>query len=65
MTAEGVERYESALDDFISGNWDAAFESLHEVPHWDHGKDFLTSFILKHQRNPPEDWDGVVPMDSK
>ena len=65
LTAEGVERYESALDDFIGGNWDAAFEALHEVPHWDHGKDFLTSFILKHQRNPPEGWDGVVPMDSK
>ena len=65
LTAEGIHRYESALDDFIGGDWDAAFAGLHEVPHWDHGKDFLTSFILKHQRKPPAGWDGVVPMDSK
>ena len=65
LTVEGIHRYESALDDFIGGDWDAAFAGLHEVPHWDHGKDFLTSFILKHQRKPPAGWDGVVPMDSK
>jgi adenylate cyclase len=63
--SDDVDKYETALDEFIDGNWDAAFASLHEVPHWDHGKDFLTSFILKHRRTPPPGWDGVVPMESK
>ncbi len=65
LTAEGVRQYEAALDQFIAGDWDEAFAGLHEVPHWDHGKDFLTSFILQHQRKPPAGWDGVVSMDSK
>jgi len=65
LSPEGVVKYERALDAFGSGNWDEAFAGLHEVPHWDTGKDFLTSFILTHQRTPPADWDGVVPMDSK
>jgi adenylate cyclase len=65
MTDDWIQQYEAALDRFLEGDWDAAFAGLHEVPHWDHGKDFLTSFILKHQRKPPAGWDGVVPMDSK
>ena len=65
LSDEAVAQYESALDAFVSGDWDTAFAGLHEVPHWDHGKDFLTSHILKHQRTPPSDWDGVVTMESK
>ena len=65
LSEEGVAQYEAALDAFTTGEWEAAFAKLHEVPHWDQGKDFLTSFILSHQRTPPPEWDGVVPMDSK
>lgn len=65
LDAEGVAHYERALDAFVKGDWAAAFALLHEVPHWDQGKDFLTSHILKHQRTPPPGWDGVVPMDRK
>jgi adenylate cyclase len=35
------------------------------VPPWDQGKDFLTSHILSHRREPPPGWDGVVDLESK
>ena len=62
---DAVALYEKALDAFVAGDWDEAFAVLHEVPHWDKGKDFLTSHILRHRRQPPPDWNGVVAMDSK
>jgi adenylate cyclase len=65
LDAEGVALYEQALDAFIAGRWDEAFGLLHAVPPWDHGKDFLTSHILGHRREPPPGWDGVVALDSK
>ena len=60
-----VERYEAALQAFDEGRWDDAFAELHAVPHWDRGKDFLTSHILEHQREPPPGWDGIIQMASK
>ncbi len=65
MSSDGVARYETALERFVAGDWDEAFALLDEVPHWDHGKDFLTSHILRHQRQLPSDWDGVISLESK
>lgn len=65
LDESAVGLYESALDAFVSGDWEKAFEMLHEVPHWDRGKDFLTSHILRHGRTPPEGWDGVVTLERK
>jgi adenylate cyclase len=62
---EGVALYERALDAFAAGNWNEAFALLHAVPPWDQGKDFLTSHILSHRREPPPGWDGVVALESK
>ena len=28
-------------------------------------KDFLTVYIAQHNRTPPPDWDGVIPLASK
>ncbi len=61
----GVALYERALDAFKAGEWNEAFALLHEVPPWDQGKDFLTSHILSHRREPPPGWDGVVALESK
>jgi adenylate cyclase len=61
----GIALYERALDAFVAGNWNEAFALLHEVPPWDQGKDFLTSHILSHRREPPRGWDGVVALESK
>jgi adenylate cyclase len=65
LDVAGVSLYERALDAFTAGRWDEAFNLLHEVPPWDHGKDFLTSHILQHRRQPPAGWDGVIALDSK
>jgi adenylate cyclase len=61
----GVALYEKALDAFVCGDWSRAFALLHEVPPWDQGKDFLTSHILSHRREPPPGWDGVIGLESK
>ncbi len=61
----GVALYEEALEAFVAGDWSQAFTLLHKVPPWDQGKDFLTSHILSHRREPPPGWDGVVALESK
>ncbi len=57
--------YESALDAFVAGNWEQAFELLHAVPAEDQAKDFLTVFIARHNRIPPTDWRGFITLGQK
>lgn len=57
--------YETALDALLDQDWETAFQWLHEVPAEDRVKDYLTVFIAQHNRMPPADWDGVIPIDSK
>lgn len=65
FTDENLRDYERALDQFIAGQWSEALELLHCVPARDRVKDFLTLLIAQHNRTPPRDWDGVVPLTSK
>jgi adenylate cyclase len=65
LDRDGVALYEKALDAFTAGKWNDAFALLHEVPPWDQGKDFLTSHILSHRREPPPGWDGIITLESK
>jgi adenylate cyclase len=65
LSDEHLTQYEAALDKFNEGDWDKAFALLHGIPHWDQGADFLTSHILRHQRQPPSGWDGVIQLESK
>ena len=48
-----------------AGDWNEAFDLLHQVPARDRVKDFLTVFIAQHNRTPPSDWDGVIRLASK
>ncbi len=59
---DDVAAYEQALDALIAGQWDVAFERLHQVPSTDRAKDFLTATILRHGRVPPPNWDGVIDV---
>lgn len=65
LSDENLRDYERALDQFTAGQWSEALELLHCVPARDRVKDFLTVFIAQHNRTPPRDWDGVVPLTSK
>lgn len=65
LTDEEIKAYEDALDSLQQGEWSRAFSLLHRVPAEDRVKDFLTVFIAQHNRTPPPDWDGVIPLHSK
>ncbi|MBU6178115.1 MAG: adenylate/guanylate cyclase domain-containing protein [Verrucomicrobia bacterium] len=65
LTDQHLEQYEKALKAFLEGNWTDAYELLHSIPPQDLGKDLLISYILQHNHNPPANWDGVIPMQSK
>jgi adenylate cyclase len=57
--------YEQALDDFLAGNWQLAFDRLHRVPSTDRVKDFLTVYIAQHDRVAPPNWNGIISMSTK
>ena len=49
----------------MAGNWSQAFDRLHRAPAEDRVKDFLTVFIAQHNRTPPENRSGVIPLTMK
>ena len=65
LTNEHIAHYEAALDAFIAGNWDDAYELLHQVPPTDRGKDFLLGYIIQNNHTPPPKWNGVIPLARK
>lgn len=65
LSDEDIANYEAALDALLARDWSLAFELLHRVPAKDRVKDFLTVFIAQHNRTPPDNWDGVIPLSSK
>jgi adenylate cyclase len=65
LTDQNIADYEVALDDLLAGRWSQAFDRLHRVPAEDRVKDFLTVFIAQHNRTPPENWNGVIPLMTK
>jgi adenylate cyclase len=65
LTDEHIADYEKSLDELLAGRWSQAFERLHRVPADDRVKDFLTVFIAQHNRTPPENWNGVIPLTAK
>jgi adenylate cyclase len=65
LSDEHLGFYESALDAFLAGRWPEALELLHHIPAEDQVKDFLTVYIAQHNRTPPPNWDGVIPLANK
>lgn len=65
LTDAHLTRYEAGVDDFIAGNWEAAYRCLHDMPATDRAQDFLLPLIAQHNRKAPADWDGVVRLQSK
>ena len=65
LTDANLAAYSAALEAFEARDWPKALQLLHQVPPEDEAKDFLTLFIARHNRIPPEGWDGVVPLEAK
>lgn len=62
ITDQQIEDFEASLDALIAGDWEAAYQLLHQLPAWDRPKDVLLSMILKYNRVPPENWSGVIEL---
>ena len=65
LTDEQLAIYEKAVALFIAGDWERAYEELHQLPAEDKAQDFLTALIAQHNRMPPQGWDGVVRLPAK
>jgi adenylate cyclase len=65
LSDQDIAMYEAALTALNLGDWQLAFQRLHQVTADDRVKDFLTVFIAERNRTPPADWDGVIPLTSK
>lgn len=65
LNDQHIAAYEQALDSLQARDWEAAFQWLHQVPAEDRVKDYLTVFIAQHNRMPPPNWDGVIPIATK
>jgi adenylate cyclase len=62
LSNEHLAAFEAAVEALNERDWSRALQLLHQVPPDDLAKDFLTVFIAQHNRTPPENWDGVVPV---
>ncbi len=62
ISAQDIANYEAALEAFAGGDWDRAYQLLHALPAWDRPKDVLLSEILRHNRTPPGNWDGIIDL---
>ncbi len=53
---------DEAVEAFIAGDWNTAYDLLRRMPSEDRGTDFLMVHIAQHNRTPPDDWDGAVRL---
>lgn len=57
--------FEQAVEAFIEGRWDEAYQALHTIPATDQAQDFMALQIAQNHRQPPSDWNGVISLPSK
>jgi adenylate cyclase len=62
---EHIAQYEDGVNSFINGDWESAWQSLHNMPAGDRAQDFLAMPIVQHNRRAPADWDGIIRLTSK
>jgi adenylate cyclase len=60
-----VAKFEFALLEFNAGRWHEALELLRQFPETDGVATFLRQYIVSQAETPPDDWDGVIPLQSK
>jgi adenylate cyclase len=65
LTDEQVASFDLAVEHFISGRWEDAYQDLHRMPASDRAQDFLGVVIAQHNRVPPASWNGVLELPNK
>ena len=56
--------YEAALETFLEGRWQDTPRYLRFLMH-DGASKLLLNYIREHPKGPPDNWDGVIRMESK
>jgi len=65
LSDENLKAFSFAMEHFTSGNWEEAYQALHEVPSHDRAKDLLTFLITQQNRQAPSNWDGIIRLTQK
>ena len=65
LTDPLIAQFEEGVDLFIAGQWEEAYQRLHEMPTGDRAQDFLSMQIAQHNRVAPADWNGVIRLPNK
>jgi adenylate cyclase len=65
LTDGHLATYERAVQHFIAGRWEPAYQELHQLPAADQAQDFLALQIAQHNRQAPANWDGMIRLPSK
>lgn len=65
LTDEEIALYETAWNLFEIGKWRDSATQLGRLPSHDRVKDFLLSLIVQNSYEPPDNWNGVIVMQSK
>jgi adenylate cyclase len=65
LTDEHLAQYEEAVEHFTNGDWENAWQCLHNLPAGDRAQDFLAMPIVQHNRTAPADWDGIIRLTQK
>jgi len=53
------------IDAFADGDWKRAAALFHELPQSDPIRNFFLAYLQQHDGNAPEQWEGIVELDSK
>jgi adenylate cyclase len=65
LSDEQVAYFDQAVEHFIAGRWEDAYQDLHRMPASDRAQDFLGVVIAQHNRVPPTGWNGVLELPNK
>jgi adenylate cyclase len=65
LSDEQITQYEQGVEHFTEGDWEAAWQCLHNMPAGDRAQDFLAMPIVQNNRTAPPEWDGVIRLDRK
>ena len=65
LDSEALERWEAMIGQIELGNWQAARALVEEINPLDRPREFIREFLRQHDFEPPDNWNGVIPVRSK
>jgi adenylate cyclase len=65
LGADDLARWDRLMNQVEAGEWKAARATLDEISPLDRPREFLREFLRQHDFEPPDNWNGVIPVRSK